>query len=151
MGNIDYSFKRAGPVKASESSLIIALTAAQDTRGYLTAGETNKELPFEPKRFFVVYNVPSMEARGSHAHKKCHQLLICVAGSIRALVHDGASESEYILDNPNYALYMPPMTWGTQYQYSKGAVLLVLASHHYDPLDYIRDFREFELEIQRST
>lgn len=133
-----------------ESSRIIELTAANDIRGYLSAGETGRELPFEPKRFFVVFNVPSIEARGSHAHKECHQLLICVSGSVRALVHDGTTGREYVLNSPNHALYMPPMTWGTQFQYSKDAVLVVLASHQYDPDDYIRTFEDFSSLVRDS-
>jgi UDP-2-acetamido-3-amino-2,3-dideoxy-glucuronate N-acetyltransferase len=92
---------------------------------------------------FTVFGVPSTKVRGEHAHKSCEQLLICVAGSVRALADDGLNREEFLLDQPEQALYMPPMTWGTQYNYSPDAVLLVLASHEYDAADYIRDYESF--------
>jgi acetyltransferase-like isoleucine patch superfamily enzyme/dTDP-4-dehydrorhamnose 3,5-epimerase-like enzyme len=119
------------------------LTRAIDLRGSLVAGEMGDTVPFEPKRFFVVYDVPTMEARGAHAHRECEQFLVCLRGSVRAIVDDGTNREEYILDRPDRGLYMPPMIWGTQYRYSSDAVLLVLASHHYDGADYIRDYDEF--------
>ena len=122
---------------------IIRLPGAVDLRGALTACEMGSELPFQPKRFFLVHDVPSTESRGSHAHKECHQILFCVAGQVRAIVDDGKVRQEFLLDNPRKGLYMPPLIWGTQYEYSPDAVLLVLASHSYDSGDYIRDYSEF--------
>lgn len=125
------------------------LTKAVDLRGSLVAGEINDVVPFTPQRFFVVYDVPTAETRGSHAHRLCEQYLICLKGSVHAIVDDGRNREEYHLDSPDTALYMPPMTWGTQYRYSSDALLLVLASHPYDDADYIRDYAEF-LELSRS-
>lgn len=122
---------------------VIQLPGAVDLRGALTACEMESDLPFQPKRFFLVHNVPSTESRGSHAHKECHQILFCVSGQVRAIVDDGIVRHEFLLDSPSKGLYMPPMIWGTQYEYSAHAVLLVLASHSYDPADYIRDYSEF--------
>jgi UDP-2-acetamido-3-amino-2,3-dideoxy-glucuronate N-acetyltransferase len=119
------------------------LTRAIDLRGSLVAGETGAEIPFEPKRFFAVYAVPSAETRGSHAHRTCEQFLVCVAGSVTAIVDDGVTRHEYVLDTPDIGLFMPAMTWGTQYRYTPDAVLMVLASHAYDSSDYIRDYNEF--------
>jgi UDP-2-acetamido-3-amino-2,3-dideoxy-glucuronate N-acetyltransferase len=119
------------------------LTRAVDLRGSLVAAEAGGELPFTPKRFFVVYDVPSAETRGSHAHRACEQFLVCLSGSVSAIVDDGTSREEHVLDRPNLGLYMPAMTWGTQYRYTPDAVLLVLASHEYDGADYIRDYDEF--------
>lgn len=119
------------------------LTRAIDLRGSLVAGEMDDTVPFEPKRFFVVYDVPTMEARGAHAHRECEQFLVCLRGSVRAIVDDGTNREEYVLDRPDEGLYMPPMIWGTQYRYSGDAILLVLASHHYDSADYIRNYEEF--------
>lgn len=120
-----------------------SLTKAVDLRGSLVAAEFAKDLPFTPRRFFMVYDVPSAETRGSHAHKVCEQFLVCLKGSVSAIVDDGTNREEFQLDRPDTALYMPAMTWGTQYRYSSDAVLLVLASHEYDNADYIRDYAEF--------
>jgi len=120
------------------------LTHAIDIRGSLVAAETTSgNIPFEPKRFFVVYDVPSIETRGAHAHRKCEQFLVCLKGSLRAIVDDGSSREEYVLDRPDRGLYMPAMLWGTQYRYSADAVLLVLASEAYDSDDYIRNYDDF--------
>jgi hypothetical protein len=114
-----------------------------DTRGNLSVGEIDKELPFRPARYFLVFEVPSTELRGEHAHKACHQFLICVHGSCRVLLDDGKQRCEVTLDRPNLGVYMPPMIWGTQYRYSKDAVLLVFASHGYDADDYLRTYDDF--------
>lgn len=121
----------------------IRLTRAQDLRGRLTASELTRDIPFVPKRFFAVYEVPSTETRGEHAHRKCHQFLICLAGSVMVLVDDGANRAQVRLDDPGLGLYVPPMVWGTQYGHSPDAILAVLASDPYESDDYIRDYDEF--------
>lgn len=121
------------------------LTRAVDIRGSLVAGEN---LPFVPRRFFTVFDVPSAETRGSHAHRVCEQYLICLRGAVSAIVDDGNRREEIRLDRPDFALYMPALTWGTQYRYTPDAVLLVLASDPYDNNDYIRDYDEF-LKLSR--
>ncbi|MBO9436773.1 WxcM-like domain-containing protein [Ruegeria sp. R13_0] len=115
----------------------------KDMRGNLTARETQNGLPFVPARYFVITDVPSKEVRGEHAHKECHQLLICLKGSVNCLVDDSKERSEVCLNSPEMALHIPPMVWGTQYNYSPDAVLMVLASHTYDADDYIRDYGTF--------
>lgn len=122
---------------------VVALDRAIDMRGALVAGDTSKHIPFTPERFFVVHDVPTQEVRGAHAHRRCEQFLVCLRGSVNAIVDDGAARAEYLLDSPVTGLYMPAMTWGTQYRYSGDAVLLVIASHAYDPDDYIRHYGEF--------
>lgn len=120
-----------------------------DARGSLTVGEVPKELPFTPARYFAVFDVPSIELRGEHAHKECKQFLICLHGSCRVLLDNGLDRCEVTLDRPDIGVYMPAMTWGTQYRYSSDAVLLVFASHGYDPDDYLRTYDEFLHEIER--
>lgn len=115
----------------------------EDMRGNLSVAELGREVPFEVKRYFLVYGVPNMEVRGEHAHLACHQFLIAVKGSLHVVADDGRHREEFILDRPNLGLHLPPMTWGTQYRYSADAVLLVLASHHYDAADYVRDHDRF--------
>lgn len=115
----------------------------QDLRGALSVGEFSQDLPFQPKRYFLVFDVPSQETRGEHAHRICHQFLICVKGSVRVLADDGTRREEFTLDSPSVGLHLPPMIWGTQYRYSPGAVLLVFASEGYDSDEYIRHYDEF--------
>ena len=118
------------------------LTHARDLRGTLTAAEF-AALPFAPRRFFTVYDVPSESVRGAHAHRECSQFLVCLAGSVSCLVDDGATRDEVRLENPAIGLHIPPMIWGTQWRYTRDALMLVLASNPYDPDDYIRDYEEF--------
>lgn len=124
---------------------------AQDIRGTLSVGEIPADVPFEPKRYFLVYDVPSEKTRGEHAHYTCHQFLVCVKGSCTVVADDGKSRCEVVLDSPGLGLYLPPMTWGIQYKYSSDAVLLVFASHLYDADDYIRDYAEFREAVERVS
>ncbi|MCB0881087.1 MAG: WxcM-like domain-containing protein [Thermoleophilia bacterium] len=114
----------------------------RDLRGALTALETD-DLPFVPRRWFIVHDVPSREVRGEHAHRECHQFLIAVSGTVSVVADDGARRAEAVLDSPDTGIYLPPLTWGVQYRYSPDAALLVFASHGYDAGDYIRDYEEF--------
>lgn len=120
-----------------------SLPRFEDMRGILSAGEFGRDLPFMPKRYFLVFGVPSAEVRGEHAHRHCGQFLICINGSMSVLVDDGTQREEFRLDRPDTGLHIPPLVWATQYRYSPDAVLLVFASEHYDAADYIRDYDEF--------
>ncbi len=122
----------------------------KDMRGNLTVGEFLKDIPFIPKRYFMVFDVPTAETRGEHAHRKCHQFLTCIKGSCAIVVDDGSNRKEFILDNPDIGIYLPPMIWGIQYKYSNNAILLVFALDYYDPGDYIRDYRTFTSELNSS-
>ena len=114
-----------------------------DIRGSLTVGEFDRSIPFAAKRYFMVFDVPSVETRGEHAHRECHQFLICVRGSCAVVVDDGINRQEFQLDSPDVGIHLPPMVWGIQYNYSADAVLLVFASHYYDSADYIRNYADF--------
>ncbi len=114
-----------------------------DMRGNLSVGEFERAVPFKPKRYFLVFDVPSAETRGEHAHRRREQFLVCIKGRCSVVADDGKKRQEYLLDRPNLGLYLPPMTWGIQYRYSPDAVLLVFASEYYDRDDYIRDYGEF--------
>lgn len=122
-----------------------------DIRGNLTVGEFNRTVPFPAKRYFIVFDVPSAETRGEHAHRECHQFLICVRGSCAVVADDGVHRQEFFLDKPDLGLHLSPMVWGIQYKYSADAVLLVFASHHYDNADYIRDYSEFRQLVGASA
>ena len=91
----------------------------------------------------MVFDVPSVETRGEHAHRECHQFLICVRGSCAVVADDGINRQEFLLDRQDLGIHLPPMVWGIQYKYSADAVLLVFASHYYDSTDYIRNYSEF--------
>lgn len=123
-----------------------------DLRGRLTAGEISDEgLPFTPRRWFLVYDVPSREVRGEHAHRACHQFLLCVAGRVTVAVDDGERRAEVLLDDPTLGVYIPPLVWGSQFRYDADAVLLVLASHPYDSEDYIREYDSFLAEAALAS
>lgn len=114
-----------------------------DLRGSLVAADFSSDLPFVPRRAFTIFDVPTRDVRGEHAHHACKQFLLCLAGRVSCVVDNGVTRQEFRLDRPDVGLYMPAMTWGTQYNYSSDAVLLVFASHEYDAHDYIRDYDEF--------
>ena len=122
-----------------------------DMRGSLSVAEIGKQLPFQPKRYFLVFDVPSAEVRGEHAHRTLHQFLVCVRGSVAVVLDDGKSREELSLSKANMGLHIPPMVWATQYKYTADAVLLVLASDVYDAADYIRDYDQFVSEVQRKA
>jgi hypothetical protein len=122
---------------------LIALREITADNGSLVVGEVPGSLPFVVRRFFALYGIPQGEARGTHAHRECEQFLVCLRGSVRALVDDGRRQREIVLDRPDRGLYMPPLTWGTQSEYSADALLMVFASHEYDAADYIEDYQEF--------
>jgi hypothetical protein len=122
-----------------------------DARGSLTVGEVPTEVPFSPARYFTVFDVPSIELRGEHAHKKCQQFLICLHGSCRVLLDNGTERCEVTLDRPDMGVFMPAMIWGTQYRYSPDAVLLVFASHTYEADDYLRTYDAFLHAVRNTT
>ncbi|MBU6400567.1 MAG: WxcM-like domain-containing protein [Verrucomicrobia bacterium] len=122
---------------------VIRLPLISDLRGSLTFGEIERHLPFTPKRYFVVLDVPNRKVRGEHAHKTLHQFLVCLKGSCTVMVDDGESRAQVVLDTPEQGLCLAAMVWASLFNYSADAVLLVLASDIYDPEDYIRDYDEF--------
>lgn len=130
---------------------LIELPEFTDIRGSLIAGEFERSIPFPVKRYFIVFDVPSEQTRGQHAHYQCEQFLICIRGRCSVVADDGVRREEYELDRPSLGLYLPPMTWGIQYKYSRDAVLLVLASRYYESDDYIRDYEEFSALIGSQT
>ena len=122
---------------------LVPLHAVQEARGLLTVGEAGRQVPFVPRRYFVISGVPDENIRGEHAHIALHQFLVCLAGSVVAEVDDGRTRRAVRLDTPRVGLHMQPMVWGAQHHYSRDAVLLVLASREYDPADYVRDYARF--------
>ena len=122
---------------------LIELPLVNDLRGRLSYGQYADQLPFVPRRYFLVFDVSSKEVRGEHAHKTLQQFIICVHGSVSLVVDDGKNRTEFVLDRPNLGVYLPPLVWGSQYGFSPDAVLLILASDAYDADDYIRNYEDF--------
>lgn len=123
------------------------LPGVLDIRGELVFGEYDKHLPFLPKRYFVVYGVPTQEVRGEHSHKTLHEFLVCLQGSVNVVADNGELQDEIILNDSHMGLHLPPLIWTIQYQYSPDAILLVLASEIYEAEDYIRNYDEYLNDI----
>lgn len=122
---------------------LVSMPMFIEPRGNLTFGEYGKHLPFVPKRYFVIFDVPENILRGGHAHRNQHQFLIALKGSLRVEVDNGSEKQAFLLDKPDQGLHIPPMVWGVQYAYSKDAILLVLTSDLYDRNDYIETYDEY--------
>ncbi len=114
-----------------------------DARGQLVAVEANKDIPFEVKRVYYMYDTTPGVARGHHAHKALEQILICVHGSCKILLDNGKEKETVVLDEPNKGLYISSDMWRVMYDFSPDAVLMVMASTYYEESDYIRDYDEF--------
>ena len=149
-GNADFPVEQSSTRLGIGNVTLHRFKLIRDPRGDLSVGEFVNEIPFEPKRYFVVFNVPSQHTRGEHAHYKCHQFLICVSGTCSVMIDDGQTRCEVQLCSPDMGIYIPPLTWGIQYKYSSEAVLLVFASETYDASDYIRDYSEYRKYISIS-
>ena len=107
--------------------------------GSLVAIETNQDIPFDVRRVYYIYGVPEGETRGHHSHNELEQVLICVKGSVSLTVSVPGADETVLLDSPQKGLYIGPMVWRVMHNFSGDAVLLVLASEHFDEADYIRD------------
>lgn len=114
-----------------------------DSRGQLIALEQLNDVPFEIKRVYYIYDTLPEVRRGFHAHKKLEQLLICTSGSCKVLLDDGKKKVVVNLDCPTKGLFVSGCVWREMFDFSPGAVLLVLASDYYDESDYIRDYGQF--------
>ena len=112
-------------------------------KGNLSVVENGKTLPFDVKRVYYIYDVPSGESRGSHAHRELEQLIIATSGSFTITLDDGNSKRTFFLNRPYQGLYIKPGLWRDLGDFSSGAVALVLASEVYQKEDYIRNYEEF--------
>lgn len=130
-------------------AVISSLPQFVDERGSLTALETMKQVPFKISRFFIVASAPGGSVRGGHAHVSCHQFLVRLSGTISVLVEDDHGSREITLSDSETGLYLPPLVWSLQSYADEGSSLLVVASHAYDPSDYI-DERE-DASFRRSA
>ena len=122
---------------------IIGLPKISDPRGNLTFVEGGRNIPFEIKRIFYIYDVPTASDRGAHAHKRLHQFLICLSGSFDVEIDDGYEKKIIHLNRPWNGLHIPPMVWASEINFDPGTVCLVLTSDFYDETDYIRNYNEY--------
>lgn len=114
-----------------------------DDRGQLIAIEEQKDLPFDIKRVYYIYDTLPGVRRGYHAHQNLQQILVCVSGSCKIHLDDGHDTAEVVLDDPTKGLYISNDMWREMYDFVPGTVLLVLASEYYDEADYIRNYEDF--------
>lgn len=114
-----------------------------DDRGQLVAIEEHKNIPFDVKRVYYIYDTLTDVRRGFHAHRSLEQVLVCVHGSCKILLDDGTDKETVVLDCPTKGLYVSNVVWREMYDFSPDAVLLVLASEYYDESDYIRNYDDF--------
>jgi len=122
---------------------LINLPKFTDFRGNLSFVESNNHINFDIKRIFYIYDIPTAESRGAHAHKELKQFLICLAGSFDVDVDDGFNKQKIHLNRPWKGLYIPPMIWAAETNFDPGSICLVLASLNYIESDYIRSYDEF--------
>jgi len=125
------------------SSKVLEVEQKGDQRGLLTVLEEDKAIPFEIKRVFYIYKTEKDVRRGFHAHYKTRQALVCVSGKCKVYLDNTTRKTDVLLDSPTCVLILEPNDWHEMYDFSSDCVLLVLASHLYDPEDYIRDYDKF--------
>jgi len=136
------------PISYLQSSTIyncnvFELPKIHNRAGNLTALNGKIELPFNIKRIYYTYDIPSGATRGGHAHKNLYQYLIAASSSFDVLLDDGYNKKIVHLDRPNYALLIAPGIWRELLNFSSGAICMVLASEKYEEDDYIRDYTDF--------
>ena len=123
-----------------------------DERGRLVIVEGGMDIPFEVKRIFYIYGSDKTVVRGQHANRKTQFVLINVAGQSKVKVKDGkVNEIVFTLNRPHTGIYLPQMVWKDMYDFSEDSILLCLASEHYDPEEYIRDYDKFMLMIEKES
>ncbi len=122
---------------------VVELTKIHDRAGNITVVENSKNIPFNVKRIFYIYDIPGGEDRGAHSHKECNQFIIAASGAFEVELDDGVNKKTVTLNRPYFGLHIPPGIWAAEKAFSSGSVCLVLTSHKYDETDYIRDYEEY--------
>lgn len=122
---------------------VIDVSKIHNEAGNITVVENGENIPFDVKRIYYLYDVPSGEARGGHAHYELEQFIIAASGSFDVILNDGRNKKRVSLNRPNLALHIVPGLWRELDNFSSGSICMVLASHKYDECDYIRDYDLF--------
>jgi dTDP-4-dehydrorhamnose 3,5-epimerase-like enzyme len=130
---------------------LIELPKVSDPRGTLTFIEENRHIPFEIKRVFYVYDIPTGQNRGAHAHSMTQQFLICISGSFDVILDDGSQKRTIHLDRPWQGLYIPTLIWASVSNFVHGSIYMVLASDLYRETDYYRDYAAFLKAVGGQT
>ena len=123
--------------------VILPLNKIHNRAGNITIVEGQKNVPFEVKRIYYLYDIPGGEARGGHAHRELKQLIVAASGSFDVLLNDGQNKKVVSLNRPDYGLMVVPGIWRELMEFSSGAICLVLASEIYQVDDYIHSYDEF--------
>ena len=123
--------------------VILPLSKIHNRAGNITIVEGQTNIPFDVRRIYYLYDIPGGEDRGGHAHKILQQLIVAVSGSFNVLLDDGQNKKIVTLNRPDYGLMVVPGIWRKLFEFSSGAICLVLASHKYDKDDYIRNYDQF--------
>lgn len=123
--------------------VILPLNKIHNRAGNITIVEGNRNIPFDVKRIYYLYDIPGGEDRGGHAHKELRQLIVAASGSFNVLLDDGLNKKIVTLNRPDFGLLVIPGIWRELMEFSSGAICLVLASELYDENDYIRTFEGF--------
>jgi len=131
------------PLPTIDDCPVLELPKINDARGNLTFVEQQRHVPFDIRRIFYLYDVPTGADRGAHAHKQHHQFLICLAGSFDVEVDDGSSQRLIHLNRPWKGLHVPPMIWAAEKNFDPGSVCLVLSSDLFAEDDYIRAYEDY--------
>lgn len=129
---------------------LIDLPKITDHRGNLTFLEGSRHVPFDIKRVFYIYDIPSGEDRGAHAHYDLHQFIICLSGGLDVHLDDGHKQKTVKLNRPWIGLHIPPRIWASERDFNPNTVYLVLTSDVYRPESYIHDYDEFLKEVNRA-
>lgn len=122
-----------------------------DERGQLISLEQDKNIPFDIKRIYYLFNTEVNVARGFHAHIALEQVAICIKGSCRFILDDGKTRESVILNSPNMGLYIGNNQWREMHDFSEDCVLMVIASELYDESDYIRNYSEFIEKVENDS
>lgn len=130
---------------------LIELDKHHFSQGNISIVENQKEIPFEVRRVYYLYDIPGGESRGGHAHKELSQLIFAVGGSFDVIIDDGIVKRTVTLNKSYVGLYVVPGIWREIVNFSSGATCLVLASHLYDESDYIREYDEFLRRRKNDT
>ncbi len=128
---------------------LIPLQIHGDERGSLVSLETEKNIPFEIKRVYYLFDTLEGVSRGFHAHKELKQVAIAVRGSCRFILNDGHERVEILLDNPAQGLLIESFIWREMVEFSPDCVLMVLANKKYDESDYVRDYNQFKIMAKK--
>jgi len=122
---------------------VLPLMKIHNRAGNITIIEGNKDVPFDIKRIYYLYDIPGGEERGGHAHKELFQLIVAASGAFDVLLDDGQNKKIVNLNRPDFGLIVVPGIWRELIHFSSGAICLVLSSEIYSEADYIRDYDDF--------